>query len=303
MLGRRRAFTLVELLAVIGIIAVLVGMLLPALNKARIAARTEGCLSNLRVLGQAMCMYVNEHHWYFPYPVTSQGTPPGAKNAISDEGDVWFNALDPYLQRIEADASRKGVAGDRTYSLIKQCVVWQDFPNLHGAAKTSEGTLGEAARTYKINAYLLHGDYNEPVPENAVSIFAKVTDVRHSDIFVVLGDGVYLDQTGLYPDQHDSEDFCMGVNDHVDTYPALRHNGRTDILFVDGHAASLLLATTAFNLSYTPKTPITTWQQEYIISKGSLKPEETLNEQPFVSRNPAMPLEWSELGTLYRGGS
>lgn len=303
MSGQRRAFTLVELLAVIGIIAILVGLILPALNKARMHAHTMNCLANLRVLGQAMSMYVNDHHWYFPYPVTSQGTPPGAKDAVSDEGDVWFNALDPYLQRIEADASRKGVAGDRTYSLIKQCVVWQDFPGLHGASGTSEGTLGEAARTYKMNAYLRHGDYTEPVPANTGSIFAKITDVRHSENFVLIGDGVSLDQTGFYADQHDSEDFCMGVDDHVDTYPALRHNGYANILFVDGHAASLLEATTTFNLSYTPKTPISTWQSEFIITKGSLSPEKTLEEQPNVSRNPAMTLEWSQPGTLYRGGS
>src|SRR5688572_25941992 len=65
---RRRfvAFTLVELLVVIGIIAVLIGILLPVLSKARESAVAVQCMSNLRQFAIADQMYVNTYNWHMP---------------------------------------------------------------------------------------------------------------------------------------------------------------------------------------------------------------------------------------------
>ena len=93
--GRDRGgFTLTELLVVMGLIVLLVSLLMPALGQARAAARTTGCLSNLRQMGVAWTMYLAENRGHLPEYMTNTPATPD----IAWRG-YWLGLLETYKVR------------------------------------------------------------------------------------------------------------------------------------------------------------------------------------------------------------
>jgi prepilin-type processing-associated H-X9-DG protein/prepilin-type N-terminal cleavage/methylation domain-containing protein len=94
---KRGAFTLVELLVVIGIISILIAMLLPALNKARQAAKAVQCASNMRQIGQAVQMYVNDNQGWIPGWHLSEWPKTFGPDPDQHNNPYWWQGLAPYV--------------------------------------------------------------------------------------------------------------------------------------------------------------------------------------------------------------
>jgi prepilin-type N-terminal cleavage/methylation domain-containing protein/prepilin-type processing-associated H-X9-DG protein len=92
---RRRGFTLIELLVVIAIIAILAAILFPVFAQAREKARAAACLSNMKQVGLALSMYVNDYDEMYPNHIDADNfmNPAAPPN--------WGRALQPYIKNIK----------------------------------------------------------------------------------------------------------------------------------------------------------------------------------------------------------
>ncbi|HEY8665319.1 MAG TPA: type II secretion system protein, partial [Tepidisphaeraceae bacterium] len=129
---RRKAFTLVELLVVIGIIAVLIAMLLPALGKARRSAKNTVCASNLRQLVMASTVYLNDNK-YYPNVNRINGDPVGGLAIPHDIAPPLINSLSRYLGNYPAvtndGSTNTPISG---YAPIVQCPFAADWDTQRG---------------------------------------------------------------------------------------------------------------------------------------------------------------------------
>jgi prepilin-type processing-associated H-X9-DG protein len=141
----------VELLVVIGIIAILVGILLPALGKARRSAQGAACLSNLRQLSNAVVMYTSENNEWMPVMATKNNYiwnsgsgvaqtafPTNPANGLLDCSNTaiwiaWYRQIDP-ITGINSNASQAGQDQNITYSGLAKYLAIPFTPTSYNGA-------------------------------------------------------------------------------------------------------------------------------------------------------------------------
>jgi len=156
--NRSGGFTLVELLVVIGIIAMLIGILMPALSKARAAAAETQCMNNMRQLAQGMLMYAGANKGVMPFDGDPRYTnTDGDRNSRSlgwwEDPGLWINAAAAYTQH-------------KPYSELQLNMANTPLPNENStslficpatkAASASPANLAEVANGY----YVMWGHAN-----------------------------------------------------------------------------------------------------------------------------------------------
>lgn len=153
-LAKRSGFTLIELLVVIAIIGVLIGLLLPAVQKVRAAADKMRCASNLHNVGLAVEMYYNDFLKF-----------PKARDLFSVNNAGWAPFMNPMMQVHPNDVGGKAVAGLLDPYMEKNAQVWI-CPSDPGDYKANILVKGQNVK--ENTSYFYHGEGDPTNPRRGV---------------------------------------------------------------------------------------------------------------------------------------
>ena len=221
----RRGFTLVELLVVIGIIALLISILLPALNRARESAKQTQCLSNERSIGMAFVMYENDNKGYFPNDAPAGGV------GVNHYADFIFWQAS---RNIDDSAFTRYLGSNKFNTAIFRCP--SDDYNFR--------TKSSYFYSYSMNGFmsLVTGPGISP----AADAVHKITQIRHTSDKAIL----YEEDVQTIDDGHATPEQITGTinllsirHDNTRKTPETQNTGMTlnpncrgNVAFCDGHA-------------------------------------------------------------------
>ena len=206
------SFTLIELLVVIAIIAILAGMLLPALNTAREKGRSASCSNNLRQIGNALCMYGDENNDF------------GCYGYNTDLQTTFATNLYPYLGAMP-DLSKYNTSSNPFKAPIYNCPSGKNA-TLHMKFYTTYGFnflgQGENLNNYRLFGYQSKSAHYFP---------AKRSQIKNPSQLFAIGDGGRLDLA------------ATNSKLQFEGSPALenaqmRHGRGINAMYADGHVAA-----------------------------------------------------------------
>ena len=231
---KKHQFTLIELLVVIAIIAILAAMLMPALSKAREAARASNCINNLKANGNTQILYSDANKGWFAVGLSGHATPACPRPGGTYTGNTWADLLvrtgyieyaSPVLNCPSGVLPLHGkpdANGDGTSYL----------QNIYGVSGFSRLQNNGDPHTYSFFTRKLCGVKWGSTREYAVNLKAA----RNPSAIFIVSDSYYgskltdaANGTQFYSISRTGALYAMSAN----------HSGGIQMVFADGHAAKL----------------------------------------------------------------